>query len=437
VPLAAGCHWRLVRQCVRRERHWHPRVDVYFRLFDVDDPGWPRTDQRDSVDDDTGTMYNDNYPGGNKGAVLNDTPDTVGGATLFKVTLTGLGDTVDALAVITQPYPGNNWRFAASTRKAWLEGVYIDNSDGMTLKDSEGDTVPECKRTQTLTCWRYVHVEVDSMGAPEANPPPEGSRLFGTLPPGTSTLLDEETLDDDNADWRPSMQLVGAEVDPKINDDADTQMFEIWSNHRTYLRVDALPQATLLDKAETGDTYLIKTDDVHPGDMDAVDTGLLARAFAPARITPTFDTGKETHDVPFERYGMIVDFPECRGTGDERDMYWCVYLLAAYEATDANDWDPNDEWGGYCAGICKQSEPEYAHVYKETIRDVCADPDHVCSDPTAAEQSTVCHEVGEQFELSDETGSSDCIMGPLDEKERVAFCAVCIKRIRHPELGHP
>lgn len=273
------------------------------------------------------------------------------------------------------------------------------------------------------------------MGTPEANPPPQGSHLFGTFPPPeaprTSTRLTSLSLTDSGADWRPLGQLIGAEVDPDKND-TDTTKIAIVGNLETMV----LTFGDLLDHGETGDQYLIYTDDVYPGDIDGPDTGLLAGAFKPACITIKGDTGRNTSNVPFIRDGVDTT---SRGVVQEFDKYWCVYLCAAYEYALNSDNDPNGESEGGVPGCCLDDpEPEYSYVFKETIRDRCvqAEPDWNAAE---CERKVVCHEIGHQFELDDDTDTeSTCLMRSKYDPEKVSaqFCPACIARIRRVDTVH-
>jgi len=337
---------------------------------------------------------------------------------------------VDALGVITQPYPGNNWRFVASTRQAWLGGVYIDTSDGMTLKDSEGENVPEWKCTQPLTCWRYLHVEVDSMGWPEDNQPFEGAHIFGSVE-GESDELSDTVLLDAEAEFTPGGQLVGSIVDPDI-DDQDTEPYVVTEGRECSVICDG---ATMLDHADTGDTYAIDTHDVNPGDVDRPDTGLMKIAFAPARISVKEDTGRNTPNVPFIRAGIDTSY---RATLPEHDKYWCVYIMGAYERRVDRDNDPDTETGW--SGSTFVTESEWSFIYKETIRDLCEDGEHPTwsGNQTPLERRTVNHECGHHFELIDQYVDPSCVMyGIASPTKAPGFCAACIKKGSSPESVPP
>lgn len=144
-------------------------VRVYFRNFDVDDPS------SDPIIDDTGDLGNDNREGR---IVGNPYPPFAAG------TLSNTFGITDANGVATVDFtvtrqPGDNFVIAASTDNTYLGGVTVN---GTGLKDSTNQPLPttRAKRTDLLTIWRKVHLEVDSMG-PVGNNLAAGRTDRGTI----------------------------------------------------------------------------------------------------------------------------------------------------------------------------------------------------------------------------------------------------------------
>lgn len=134
-------------------------VRVYFKNFDVDDPS---TD--DDPVDDNGSEGNDNR----EGRIVNYSnpqpyPASAAGILSNASALTDASGVAFVYFSVTKQ-PGDNFVIAASTDNTYLGGVAVN---GAGLKDSTNNALPTMKagRTEMLTVWRKIHLEVDSMGA--------------------------------------------------------------------------------------------------------------------------------------------------------------------------------------------------------------------------------------------------------------------------------
>ena len=137
-----------------------PNVTVYFKKVDVDDP------TADSTVDDTGALGNDNREGRTIGQPY---PATAAG-TFSDCTLTANGcskttnSSGEAIVYFTvTKQPGDNFVVAASASDTYLTTV---TTNGTGLKDSANNPLPtvQAKRTELLTVWRKLYMEMDSMG---------------------------------------------------------------------------------------------------------------------------------------------------------------------------------------------------------------------------------------------------------------------------------
>lgn len=165
---------------------------VYFKNYDLDDPS---TDV--APIDNNGIQGNDNRGEAN-------TPASAG--TLLPIGAcisdqSGIRCPTDANGVATIEFwttmqPGDNFAVAASLDSNYLNGI---STNGIELADSTGNTLPQttfvpparAKRTEMLTVWRKLHIEVDRMENVPVNTAANGNRVTGSfrfggfLNPGT------------------------------------------------------------------------------------------------------------------------------------------------------------------------------------------------------------------------------------------------------------
>ncbi|MGI8811441.1 MAG: hypothetical protein ACR2IH_02800 [Pyrinomonadaceae bacterium] len=133
-------------------------VKVNLQAYDVDDLS------TDSIIDSNGNLGDDNRPTGIGPGTLSYSITDPGTSSWAQVGVDGNGEAIAYLTVTMQP--GNNVVIAASTGS--LEGVVVD---GTGLKNANGISLPtaDIKRTELLTTWRRLHIEVDAMGVVQAN----------------------------------------------------------------------------------------------------------------------------------------------------------------------------------------------------------------------------------------------------------------------------
>jgi hypothetical protein len=140
-------------------------VKVTFKTFDVDDPS------TSLVIDPNGDSGDDNNGSPKRGTLSNNIND-VGTSDTITVGPDENGVSVAYLTVTMQP--GDNFAVAASIDATYLNNVSVE---GTGLKHITDGTLPtaKAKRTEMLTVWRRLHIEVDSMGAVT------GNKVEGTL----------------------------------------------------------------------------------------------------------------------------------------------------------------------------------------------------------------------------------------------------------------
>ncbi|MEC9373852.1 MAG: hypothetical protein VYC34_08410, partial [Planctomycetota bacterium] len=239
-----------------------PGIMVHFRPFDVDDPSANAAgsliDQNDAggmpTGDDNrgrfavGTFFTPDTPrlsnqGGYDGRVGTSPPTVVAEGAIASVPTNAMGMAEVVLQVTFAP--GDNFRVAASTNMAQVMALQDDAGAG------GGPAVPSGNNpmlggfmgmlTPTLTVWRNLHVEFNSMGPADNTLP--SSDLFGvitdqSMPAMGSTAITITSLTDADEDWQPNSQLIGALLDPDTAD-ANADALEVTASTMTTVTVKA------------------------------------------------------------------------------------------------------------------------------------------------------------------------------------------------------
>lgn len=149
-----------------------PNITVYFKNYDVDDPS------SDPIIDETGSNGDDNYEGRFFGGPY---PPMAKGALSALSAQTDVNGIATVYFTVTTA-PGDNFRIAASTDPQYLNSVQVAGHELADAANVSLSNTVKAKQTYTLTVWRKVHLEVDSMGQVL------GNAYNGALP--TSTLVD-------------------------------------------------------------------------------------------------------------------------------------------------------------------------------------------------------------------------------------------------------
>lgn len=366
-------------------------VTVYFKNFDVDDPSI------DPIIDDTGVNGNDNR----EGRVIGQSypPSAAGVLTATSATTNSNGEAIVYFTVTKQP--GDNFVVAASTNQTYLNGVAIN---GTGLKDSTNNPLPttQAKRTELLTSWRRVHIEVDSMGAVAKNYVTGFVRGKGTYvgsapvwieiypatgPPAASGYFEEnsykETVAADGTRLSYGGRMVAAGVhDLKILDNRlvlrspgvpPKSEIEVLSlNGNVYLYPNQ--PVKLFDDDDFNDSDGSQKDGDDGEDVDALyDTFSRMQAsdnpdenaFASAYIVPEYvwatnagyndsnvsfilhDTaGGDTY--PVQRSEIVAN---AGSQTSERDDFWIAYVLVEYQGEANLAVDPGGTNYGFLGGV--------------------------------------------------------------------------------------
>jgi hypothetical protein len=143
-----------------------PAVKVFVRSVDVDDPAWSVPSEPNSADKDFDSQPLD----------VADNRGEPGQGTIADSELEiPQGQTAVTTVLQTSLQPGDNYRVMASTSAAWRDDLraYQPSPAGEIRHYSNGATLTQDERNSVsdmLTVWRTLHLEVDSMSAPPANP---------------------------------------------------------------------------------------------------------------------------------------------------------------------------------------------------------------------------------------------------------------------------
>ena len=274
---------------------------VYLRSFD---PDHPSSDTAFDVNDATqANAPEDNVMAGG-GAAPNG-----GGHLTPQETLTVPANATSGRVSfhVSSPQPGNNFVVVASGREEYLDQLQF-GADGVTLVRQQSGNIPSSVHTPVLTVWRTLHVELDSMAAPAADPDPNE---FPGAGQGAGAFQDDEYPGDvgaaNNGDFAmPSLAFLTSEFE----------------------RGNVAVQADILDGPDDPD----QQDDI---------------AFV--------------HNLGDAAYGAaVIDVPY-------NTSFWTVQVFAAYEGPSDVDFDPNA--GTARMG---QSINHTVTIYLETIRDLAA-----------------------------------------------------------------
>lgn len=412
-------------------------VPVYFRNFDVDDPS------SEPMIDDNGDLGNDNRDGRFVGSPY---PPSAAG------TLSNTFGTTDANGVATVDFtvtrqPGDNFVIAASTDENYLAGVSVN---GIGLRDSSNQQLPtiRAQRTDLLTVWIKVHLEVDSMG-PVGNNLAAGRTDRGTI--GVTPVW---------LDVRPNTgnleigRFQGGEMKfgPyrfEVLDNTETRLLIRSNNGDVTIFQNALFQ--LFDDDDFNDDDGLLGDNALDGDDGELVTfrGLTKFTETFSRLQPSTDVnlnpyaaayiepdytwaetqpGMNDSNVQFEF--VTFDFPtyanELRvvnaqrdSVGMENDEFWIGYILIGYQS-NVGDVDPASDGalGGTAPPI------NYLTAWTDSVtdsRDVTRGSigaliyiesmrDSDVFDGGDYKIRTVPHELGHQFGLAGDTDTGFGIM---------------------------
>jgi len=337
-------------------------VTVYFRVFDVDDP----FDQLNPSMPDVG-LIDDDMSGGDNRPV--GSPDPAVGT--YQAVNDANGKATVTITVSMQP--GNNYRAAASliqealTQTTMYDGQTVNpqqHADALngTSGSSSGYSVPR-HWSQMLTVWRKLHVERDTMAAPDPfdfRVDSQVTAIYATPGrPGTTTVEISCPQGDANPDEN---NYEGGEI-TFANCSSGSDTFGILENYpcNEFSPYRIIIVGTPGACAAIGTPCSLVDDD----DMQALGTSssprfpngglLLYDAFKPAFILPVYADPQYQDVVAFESYldywGILSGAGSWNGGHDLPSTvdFWSALVVGAWEGGDSQsevttdgDADPDD-----------------------------------------------------------------------------------------------
>jgi hypothetical protein len=282
--------------------------------------------------------------------------------------------------------PGDNFAVAASTNNAYLGTVTID---GTNLKDNANTQIPvtsACSgsavnacRTDMLTVWRRLHIEVDSMAAATGNNVQGNFPSTVTITSGANTLtvntptpLEVNRFENgrltftDSSGNVKSFNVIGYDSNTTPPTDANTATTVTINTFRPYT-VNAGQSFTLYDDddfnedsppnrldGDEGEQIVERTetfaamrpnDDLNCADQDC-------NIFAESYIKPEYDwaraKGYNQTNITFQSNvtattngtlnNYVLSYRNSTSTSEKKD-FWMTYIALIYQGEDTNDAD--------------------------------------------------------------------------------------------------
>ena len=365
----------------------NPNQRLNIASYDVDDPS------PDTVVDPNGSAGNDNLG------------TTSHGLSSGVVDTNGNGDVVATFQVTHQP--GDNFMVVAACPQDALPSS-PDNVPGL---PSSGSVA----RTEMLTVWRTLNVELDVMGPVSGNLIRASAMRISNLPetvlyPARTLITLNRTIASAEAarflpSTSPKQDIAGRVL---IN----SRYYTITSIARSVVTVLGTVPPELVGQ----DVKLFDDDDFNGDDGQAKDgddgesftipTDILANleaALAPAMIAAR-PAPNPRPIAPFLLNAPAVeplDWVPALGTYDTQairsDEYWVGYVLFAYQFVESKDRDPQSELGGV-RGTTQSINGQASVVFLESHAEV-GDTLRTTGDYSGSVLHTVAHEVGHQLGL--------------------------------------
>ncbi|MGI8981335.1 MAG: Calx-beta domain-containing protein [Pirellulaceae bacterium] len=283
------------------------------------------------------------------------------------------------------PQPGNNYRVSVSGHLAYINAHTLSD-DGISILSGPtgGFAVASNRVTDTLTVWRTLHIERDSMGKPNASDTFNQDQPFDDLPPSPWNLRD-----------------------------ADISMLAEW-----FLPANIDVIADLA-------TYDVK---------DGTDPNFFMHNIEGPDLNSDTPQG-----AAFARFAAMKDVANSTS-------FWSVQVIGAYEGSILQDFDdpqPEDVVLGTTRG---GAESPFSVIYLETIRDFTRyislrDYPRTFGGETADERARICekrvtvHEVAHNFFGGHGNPPTDAANTGIMDKDILLYGSNAENRFTPRQLG--
>lgn len=388
--------------------HPMPRVDVYFRVFDIDDTsaGDEHTGAGWDPEDELGACQLDD----NDTAVRHAGDDNRGDGALPITQASTEGPTSNCAVAVLQVslLPGDNYRAVASLIREKCEDALLA-ADGFEVAYPAELSPPHS--SEPLTVWRRLYIELDSMASPPS----------GLLPQATSTAIDAignrvrlESSAFDSPEYSERGYFSGGHCVIEGVTYAITDSQGMATGLPDWIEVAPGPPPGTVD----GKIISVRDDDV----LALPYTGGIPSEYGPqVKFRPSFveaqyhDAALSDNDATFcenvtTSGHLIYQASEKRAyIGIANEQYWSVCIQYAHQPMEnAGTWD--EEWGfddgdGDCnfeKGIAGMAYPypmaNVACLFVESAREntvrLASEAPHTVAEKLAASLS---HEIGHMF----------------------------------------
>ncbi|HCA59657.1 MAG TPA: hypothetical protein DEP46_16940 [Blastocatellia bacterium] len=388
-------------------------IRIYFRNFDVDDPSADTApiDANDTPTLKTGNDNNGNVDGtsATRAGVLHvppsGQPNPYNCQAFSNANASGVSCETDANGVAIVEYtltmqPGDNFAMVASPDEAYVSSL-VHTADGINLKDANNIEIPvttttdnacasndgnKACRSDMLSVWRRIHVEVDRMGNVGAgnnvtgtiavvgqvndqncnlpqipNPPPPDPPCYNTSTAFQVTTSDGNPLE--AARFNDGRIVIG------------NRSFRIWSNTANIVVLRGVPNQS--GRVRIGDVFTLYDDDDYNNNDVLVDGDLneplvmLPESFrylseqdgfypdgkprnilesAYVRPEYTWAQSVANYNQTNLQFETNVEFANAQNIinrnrdsiNAERDDFWIAYLLIGYQGATLSDFDGVD-----------------------------------------------------------------------------------------------
>lgn len=446
-------------------------VKIYFKSYDMDDP---YTDAFPLDPTSSGGNDNKGLVDGKKEGKLSAGSATTNSAGVATVELT-----------VTKN-PGDNFAVVAAKDSNSLRRLDVGGTDllryGQAIPIYKASNPPSpttptnpAMRTELLTVWRRLHIEVDSMGIVS------GNNISGVFPSnqtiaasGTTTLLLNPSTSLDDNRFENGRLVVGTTSFTVVDHTTTNPPNPMTINVANTANTVTVTNSTGMPFAVTnGQSFTLYDDDDFNNDdgtnfdgdagnenVDLPDLGILqpsdipctnvsttnnCNVLASAFVMPTYDLSGSLEDIPFQ---LNVDYPAITNIFNNSNLFdnrgsqanvdfWTIYLLGAYQYTNDADSDP-DEFGATfgladAAGINAQGlvvfielnrAREYADLDRYTTPSWQNRP--------VANRFTTAHEVGHLFDgdHDDEVNGNAGLMRQSINRTQAVYSHVTLNKIR-------